>query len=74
MDGCFPQHVLGGPQGRTLLTMRSRQQGMSLIEIFVTLAIVALVMGLVAPNMAIWIQNLQLRNAADAVLAGVQQA
>jgi len=31
-------------------------------------------LGLVAPNMATWIQNLQLRNAADAVLAGVQQA
>jgi len=50
------------------------QQGMSLVEIFITLFIVAMMIGLVAPSTATWIQNLQLRNAADAVLSGVQQA
>jgi type IV fimbrial biogenesis protein FimT len=47
---------------------------MSLVEIFVTLFIVAMLIGLVAPSTATWIQNLQLRNAADSVLSGVQQA
>ena len=50
------------------------QQGMSLVEIFITLFIVAMLIGLVAPSTATWIQNLHLRNAADAVLSGVQQA
>jgi len=57
-----------------VLTRTAREGGFSLIEIFITLAIIALVIGLAGPSAMVWIQNTQLRNAADAVLGGVQQA
>ena len=52
----------------------ARERGFSLIEILITLAIIAMVMGLAGPSALVWIQNLQLRNAADAVLGGMQTA
>lgn len=50
------------------------QRGMTLIEIVVTVAIIGLLMALAAPSAATWIQNTQLRNAADSVLNGIQLA
>ena len=52
----------------------SRQQGMSLIEIAVALAIIGIIMAMVAPSMGNWIQNTYLRNSAESVLNGVQTA
>lgn len=54
--------------------MRSQQRGFSIIEIVVVFAIVGIVMAFVGPSAGTWIQNTQLRNAADSVLTGVQQA
>jgi type IV fimbrial biogenesis protein FimT len=53
---------------------RSRQQGMSLVEIAVALAIVAIILAFAAPSMGNWIQNTYLRNSAESVLNGVQTA
>jgi type IV fimbrial biogenesis protein FimT len=50
------------------------QRGLSLIEIVVAIAIIALVIGFGAPSAMTWIQNLQVRNAADSVLGGLQSA
>ena len=50
------------------------QRGMSIIEIVITIAIVGLLLALAAPSAATWIQNTQLRNAADSVLSGLQLA
>lgn len=47
---------------------------MSLIEIVVVFCIIGIVMAFVGPSAGVWIQNTQLRNAADSVLSGVQQA
>jgi type IV fimbrial biogenesis protein FimT len=47
---------------------------MSIIEIVVTLAILGILMALVAPSAGVWIQNTQLRNAAESVLTGMQTA
>lgn len=47
---------------------------MSIIEIVVVFAIIGIVMAFVGPSAGAWIQNTQLRNAADSVLGGVQQA
>lgn len=47
---------------------------MSIIEILVVFAIIGIVMAFVGPSAGVWIQNSQLRNAADSVLSGVQQA
>ena len=54
--------------------MRTRQRGMSIIEAVVALGIVALVMGFAAPAAQVWIQNANLRNAAESLLNGMQTA
>jgi type IV fimbrial biogenesis protein FimT len=50
------------------------QRGMSIIEIVITIAIVGLLLALAAPSAATWIQNTQLRNAAESALNGIQLA
>lgn len=45
-----------------------------MVEISVALAILGLLIVMVGPSAGAWIQNTQLRNAADSVLAGVQSA
>ena len=45
-----------------------------MVEIFVALAIIAILLALVAPSMATWIQNTRLRNAAEALSGGLQLA
>jgi type IV fimbrial biogenesis protein FimT len=57
-----------------MLSARARQGGMTLVELMVALAIVALVLAFAGPSAKTWIQNTQLRNAAEALLGGVQQA
>jgi type IV fimbrial biogenesis protein FimT len=54
--------------------VRRFQQGLSIIEILVTLAIIGMLMALAGPSAGVWIQNTQLRNAADSVVSGLQQA
>jgi type IV fimbrial biogenesis protein FimT len=54
--------------------MSRRQGGMSIVEILVAIGIIALVIGLGAPSALVWIQNLQIRNAGEAVLNGLQTA
>lgn len=54
--------------------MRSRQEGMSIVEIVVTIAIIAILMAFAAPAATHWIQNTQLRNAAESIYNGVQNA
>jgi type IV fimbrial biogenesis protein FimT len=51
-----------------------RQQGMSIVELVVAIAIVAIIMAVVGPSSIVWIQNSQLRNAADSVSNGLQTA
>jgi type IV fimbrial biogenesis protein FimT len=57
-----------------MLTPPARERGFSIVEILITLGIIALVIGLASPSVMLWIQNLQLRNAADSVLGGLQMA
>jgi len=54
--------------------MLKRQSGMNIIELMVTVAIVGLVMALAGPSAITWLQNTQLRNAAESVLVGIQNA
>lgn len=76
MDGRLAQQLLGDPQGRGVLTMRARmrERGMSIIEIVVTIAIIGILMALAAPSAAHWIQNTQLRNAAESIYNALQSA
>lgn len=74
MDRRRSEHLLGHPQGGLLLMGRRRQRGMSIIEIMVAIAIVAMMLMLAAPSAKNWIQNTQLRGAAESVLTGIQTA
>jgi type IV fimbrial biogenesis protein FimT len=58
----------------TIQGSRRAQRGMSMVEIFITLAIVGLVLGFAGPSAMTWIQNTQIRNAAESVLNGAQLA
>jgi type IV fimbrial biogenesis protein FimT len=53
---------------------RAAQSGVSLIEILIAVAIVALIIALGLPSYATWIQNTQIRTASEAILAGLQVA
>lgn len=57
-----------------MLKRGARQGGMTLVEVLVAMAIVALVLAFAGPSALTWIQNTQLRNAAEAILGGVERA
>jgi type IV fimbrial biogenesis protein FimT len=57
-----------------MLKRRSAQRGFSIIEVLVGIAIVSLMLGVVAPQMSTWVQNTQLRSAAESISSGIQLA
>lgn len=50
------------------------QRGVTLIEIMIAVVIFGIVMAIGLPNFAAWLQNLQIRGAAESAMAGLQQA
>lgn len=50
------------------------QRGISLVEVLISIALVALLIALAAPNFAAWIQSSQIRAASESMLAGLQLA
>lgn len=57
-----------------MLSRAHARHGFTLIELAITLAVVALVVALGAPSFAAWIQNTQIRNAGETMLAGIKLA
>ena len=57
-----------------MLTPRARQGGMTLTEILIALGILAMIMMVAGPASLAWIQNMQVRSAAESVAAGMKQA
>ena len=53
---------------------RVNQHGVSLIEIVIGLAIVAIGIAWAIPNYSVWMQNTQIRNTAESIVAGLQLA
>lgn len=49
-------------------------RGFSLIELMITLAVLALVLMIGLPNMSTWLQNTQIRTSAEAMQSGLQLA
>lgn len=54
--------------------MRAVQSGFNLIELLISIAVLGVLVALGAPSFAEWIQNQQIRAAADATLNGLQVA
>lgn len=52
----------------------SAQKGVSLIELIIGIAILGILLTAALPGYRVWIQNTQIRNAADSVLNGMQLA
>lgn len=53
---------------------RANCKGVTLIELLIGMAILALILGLGLPSISTWMQNTQLRSAAEAVQSGLQLA
>lgn len=53
---------------------KSHHRGISLIEIAITLVILALLIALGAPSFQTWLINTQLRNSAESMTSGLQRA
>jgi type IV fimbrial biogenesis protein FimT len=54
--------------------MKNRQQGLSLIEICVVLALVAILYAQAAPSFSAWTRNTQIRTATESIQSGLQLA
>lgn len=52
----------------------ARQEGVSLIELLITIAILGILTTIALPGYRVWIQNTQIRSAAESVLEGMQLA
>jgi len=57
-----------------VLIARPRQSGLSLIEVLIGLVIMGIVMAIGLPNMAVWLNNSQIRTAGETMLAGLTLA
>lgn len=54
--------------------LRVGQLGMSLVELMVGIAIVAILLALAAPNYIIWVENAKIRTTAEAIQTGMRLA
>ena len=54
--------------------LKPRSSGFSLIELLIGIAIMAILAGLAMPSFQAWLQNTQIRNAAESVQNGLQRA
>lgn len=63
-----------GDQKRRIVHLASAQYGFTLVEILIGITIVAMLMAVGLPSYRAWIQNTQIRGAAESVLNGMQLA
>jgi type IV fimbrial biogenesis protein FimT len=66
--------VLDRKKERELLMRTRFSAGMSLIELLIGLVIVGVLLALGVPSFAAWMQNVQVRNAAESISNGLQLA
>jgi type IV fimbrial biogenesis protein FimT len=70
------RNLLGGQERRStrIMLLTSAQRGVTLIEMLIGIAIVAMVMAVGVPSYTAWIQNTQIRTATESALNGMQLA
>ncbi len=57
-----------------MLTATRRQTGVTIIELLIAVVLLSLLVGIGVPTFRSWIQNSEIRTAADGILNGVQLA
>lgn len=57
-----------------MLIQRQFERGITMIEVMVTIAIVAIAATIGIPSLSNWMQNIQVRSTAESVLTGLQLA
>lgn len=66
--------LLGHQERRHLLTAMKSQRGFNLIEVIVSMALMAVLMGLAVPFLSSSTQNARIRSTADSLAASLQTA
>lgn len=66
--------MLDQQDGAVMLNLRTVQRGITMIEVMVTIAILAIVLAIGIPNLSAWMQDTQVRSTAESVLTGLQLA
>lgn len=56
------------------LSRHFRQSGFSLIELMIGIVILAILASVAMPSFQVWLQNSQIRNAAESISSGLQRA
>src|SRR5207247_7253737 len=69
-----PYDLLDHQEGRPVLSMRSSQRGLNIVEIMISLVVLGVLIGLGAPGFAEWLESQRIRAAAEATLNGLQVA
>lgn len=57
-----------------MLSVLSRQRGVSIIEVMITVALIVILLVLAVPMATEWMANQRIRTAADSILSGLQLA
>lgn len=57
-----------------LMKIARQQRGFTMVEVAVTMTVMALLLAAAVPSVAGWLRNTRVRNAADAVHLGLQRA
>jgi type IV fimbrial biogenesis protein FimT len=68
--------MLDHEKGRCLLNAipKTRPCGFSLIELLISVAVLAILVSLAVPGFRVWIKNAEIRNAAESIQNGLQLA
>ena len=59
---------------RLTTSSRRARRGFTLVELMVTIALLAILMSLAAPSLGVWIRNAQVRTVAEALQNGIRLA
>jgi type IV fimbrial biogenesis protein FimT len=55
-------------------TVRRKAHGFTLIELMISVVVLAILTSVAMPSFRIWLLNIQVRNAAESILSGIQRA